>query len=145
MCAPPFATKQRPPIWKILDPPLACHYHGNLEQKLKNSHVLPFVTLGWYMSRKEFHSDGTLSHRFSCLKSIILETYFYVVKQYISYFKENTFLLPGPHCLIYASYQIGSCVERGRLSLSGWIYFINRVIKFQLSTILPGFCLGGII
>ena len=22
MCAPPFATKQRPPIWKILDPPL---------------------------------------------------------------------------------------------------------------------------
>ena len=23
MCAPPFATKQRPPIWKILDPPLS--------------------------------------------------------------------------------------------------------------------------
>ena len=22
MCAPPFVTKQRPPIWKILDPPL---------------------------------------------------------------------------------------------------------------------------
>ena len=23
MCAPPFVTKQHPPIWKILDPPLA--------------------------------------------------------------------------------------------------------------------------
>ena len=27
MCAPPFATKQRPPIWKILDPPLADVHH----------------------------------------------------------------------------------------------------------------------
>ena len=26
MCAPPFATKQRPPIWKILDPPLLLQF-----------------------------------------------------------------------------------------------------------------------
>ena len=30
MCAPPFATKQRPPIWKILDPPLPSGSHQNI-------------------------------------------------------------------------------------------------------------------
>ena len=29
MCAPPFATKQRPPIWKILDPPLLMNSNRN--------------------------------------------------------------------------------------------------------------------
>ena len=36
MCTPPFATKQRPPIWKILDPPL---FDKKKIQKNKNNNT----------------------------------------------------------------------------------------------------------
>ena len=48
MCAPPFATKQRPPIWKILDPPMCrlyflCNDHPSWCGKIfvKVDNILP--------------------------------------------------------------------------------------------------------
>ena len=63
MCAPPFVTKQRPPIWKILDPPLMMKTTTPIIDYL---HIIN-------LTNSEINTDSCHKERILCMISVSVE------------------------------------------------------------------------